>query len=141
MDKVYKESLKGIGGAKHLKCGGLATVSPFASLMRGQRVRILGASLACAGRVCVEGEDGTLGHYTPSMLIAIAPRFEVCMCIGNEPENVWSDGDGTPETFPDRKAAKAALDEFLKDAREEYKAGNLSEPYTRADFIIRECAP
>lgn len=53
-------------------------------------------------------------------------------------ENCWAEEDGTPITFPTRQEAKQELDDHLKSCLDDYKAGNLSEPYKRSEFRIRQ---
>lgn len=50
-------------------------------------------------------------------------------------ENVWTE-DGEPLTFATKAEATEALREHLADSREAYKAGNISSPDRRADFVI-----
>lgn len=73
MNEVYKESLEDIGGTCHLAVGCMVRISPFASLMRGELATVMGASIPLKGRVCVKGDNGTIGHYTPSMLERLKP--------------------------------------------------------------------
>lgn len=58
--------------------------------------------------------------------------------------NCWTvhedDGRSYPETFPTRKAAQAALDEFFADIEEDIKAGNLQPGYDREEFRIVKVA-
>lgn len=71
-----------------------------------------------------------------------APRYEVQHLIGNEWENTWRDDagennlDGAPVTYATKTQAQAALSEFLRDTMQDYKAGNLSAPYSRSEFRV-----
>jgi hypothetical protein len=54
--------------------------------------------------------------------------------------NTWtyedSNGDMRPEIFSSRKAAQAALDEYLQELAEDTSLGNISD-YDREDFRIQ----
>jgi hypothetical protein len=54
--------------------------------------------------------------------------------------NTWtyedSNGDMRPETFPSKKAAKAALNEYLQDLAEDVALGNITD-YDREEFRVQ----
>lgn len=54
--------------------------------------------------------------------------------------NTWlmtdSDGNESIEVFNTYQEANDALDEFLEDTMDSFKAGDLSEPYFRDQFRV-----
>lgn len=71
MQNVYTTDLTKTGGANKFTIGQTVRISPFATLMRDELATIMGASLGVDGRICVKGQNGTLGHYTPTMLTGV----------------------------------------------------------------------
>ncbi len=70
-------------------------------------------------------------------------RYEVqqdTMCDGWT--NTWTeyddDNNAQPMTFDSFEEALEELDEHLNDCAQEFKRGNISEPYLREEFRIVE---
>jgi hypothetical protein len=54
-------------------------------------------------------------------------------------ENVWHNGEtGEPTVYETKEQAQAELDEFISDTEQDYREGNLEEPYLHNEFRIVE---